>query len=106
MSYLGPSAHKVLFEPSECLWWIWGFSLNVISPLLPSCWGFYFAFGHGLSFSGGIQHPPVDGCPAVSSNFGDEHTSFYSAILCVCVCVYVYVCVNFPGGAHGEEPAC
>ena len=29
-----------LFEPSECLWRVWGLILNVISPLLPSCWGF------------------------------------------------------------------
>ena len=40
----------VLFEPSECLWWVWGLILNVILPLLPSCWGFSFALGHGLFF--------------------------------------------------------
>ena len=22
--------HKVLFEPSECHWWVWGLILNVI----------------------------------------------------------------------------
>ena len=38
-----------LFEPSEGLWRLWGLILNVISPLLPSCWGFFFALGHGLS---------------------------------------------------------
>ena len=27
-----------LFEPSECLWWRWGVTLNVNSPLLLSCW--------------------------------------------------------------------
>ena len=32
-----------LFEPSECFWWVWGLILNVILPLLPSCWGFSFA---------------------------------------------------------------
>ena len=32
-----------LFEPSECLWWVWGLILNMISPLLPFC--FSFAFG-------------------------------------------------------------
>ena len=37
-------------------------------------------------FYGGIQHSPVNGCSAVSCDFGvitgeDEHTSFYSAIL-------------------------
>ena len=29
-----------------------------------------FALGHGISFFGGIQHSPVDGCSAVSCNFG------------------------------------
>ncbi|CAM9299412.1 unnamed protein product [Rangifer tarandus platyrhynchus] len=38
-----------LFEPSECLWWVWSLILNAISPLLPSCWGFSFALGRGLS---------------------------------------------------------
>ena len=37
-----------LFEPSEHLWGILGLSLNVILPLLPSCWGF-FALGCGVS---------------------------------------------------------
>ena len=30
-------------EPSEHLWQVWGFILNVILPLLPSCLGFSFA---------------------------------------------------------------
>ena len=51
---LGPGAHKVLFEPSEHLWWVWSLILNVILPLLLSCWGFSFAIGHGESFSDGI----------------------------------------------------
>ena len=81
-----PGVHKVFFEPSECLWWVWGLILNTISPLLPSCWGFSFVLGRGVSFLGGIQHSPVDGFLAVSCNFGvltgeDVHTSFYSAIL-------------------------
>ena len=29
---LGPGAHKVLFEPSEHLWQVWGFILNVFHP--------------------------------------------------------------------------
>ena len=83
---LGPGLHKVLFEPSKCLWWIWGLILNVISPVLPSCWDFSFALGCGVSFLGGIHYSPVDGCSGVSCNFGvlageDEHTSFYSTIL-------------------------
>ena len=83
---LGPGAHQVLFEPSEHLWRVWGLILNVILPLLPSCWGFSFAFGCGVSYFGGIQHSPVYGCSAVSFNFGvltgdDEPMSFYSTIL-------------------------
>ena len=39
-----------LFEPSECLWLVWGLILNVIPPLLPSFWGFSFALIHGVSF--------------------------------------------------------
>ena len=48
---LGPGVHKVLSEPSVCLWWVWGLILNAISPLLLSCWGFSFALGCGVSFS-------------------------------------------------------
>ena len=75
---LGPGAHNV------CLWPVWGLVLNAISPLLLSCWS--FSFGCGVSFFGRIQHSPVDGCSAVSSNLGvlagdDEHAPFYSAIL-------------------------
>ena len=47
---LGPGKHKVLFEPSECLWWIWGLIPNMNLPHLPSCWGFSFALGSGVSF--------------------------------------------------------
>ena len=48
--------------------------------------GFSFALGHGVSFFGGIQHSPVDGCSAMCCNFGvlageDESRSFYSTIL-------------------------
>ena len=38
-----------IFGPSECLWWVWGLILNMILPLLPSCLGFSFALGHGVS---------------------------------------------------------
>ena len=37
------------FEPSEHLWKELGLILNVNLPLLPSCWGFSCAFGHGIS---------------------------------------------------------
>ena len=95
---LGPGAHKVLFEPSEHLWWVWGLILNPISPLLPSHWGFSFAIG------GEIQCSPVYGCSAVSCSFGvfareDEHMSFYSAILRVisrCTCLSQTPNLSFP----------
>ena len=40
---------QAMFEPFEHLWQVWGLILNVISPLLPSCWGFSFALGYGIS---------------------------------------------------------
>ena len=47
----------------------WGLILNVISPLLPSCWGFSFALGHGVSpqscSSGSAQLP----CSRRSSDY-------------------------------------
>ena len=57
----------------------------MIAPLLPSCWGLSFAPGCRVSFFGGIQHFPVDGCSATSCCFGvltkeDECMSFYSAM--------------------------
>ena len=39
---------QVLFEPSEHLWRVWSLILNMISPLLPSCWGFSFVPGRGI----------------------------------------------------------
>ena len=93
---LGPVVHKVLFEPSECLWWVWCLILNVILPLLTSYLGFSFAPGHGASFFGGIQLSPIDGCLAVSCNFGvlageNECTSFYSTILIIVLLGWPYM---------------
>ena len=81
-----PGVYKVLFESFVCLWQVWGLNLNSISPLQLPCWGCYFAFEYEISFFGGSQHSPVDGCSAASCNFGilareDECTSFYSDIL-------------------------
>ena len=62
-----------------------GFDSNTISPLLPSCWGFYFALGCAVSSFGGIQHSPVNDCSAARCNFGvlaeDGCMSSYSAML-------------------------
>ena len=49
VSVESPGAHKVLFESSEHLWQVWGLILNTILPLLPSCWGFSFTLGYGIS---------------------------------------------------------
>ena len=46
-----------LLELSEHLWWIWGLILIMISPLLPSFWGFSFAPGHEVSFLVGSNIP-------------------------------------------------
>ena len=56
------SEYKVLFEPSEQLWWVWGLILKANSPLLLYYGGFSFALGHGVSFFGGMQCSPIDGC--------------------------------------------
>jgi len=40
------------------------------SLLLPSRRGFCFVLRQGVSFFGGIQHSPIDGCLAASCNFG------------------------------------
>ena len=47
---LGPGA-QVLFEPSECLWQVWGLILNMLSPLLPSCWASPLPLDMGYLFS-------------------------------------------------------
>ena len=81
---LGPCVHKLLFEPSGLLWWVWSLIVNVILPLLLSCWDFSFALACGVSFFGGIQHSLVNGRSAVTCSFGiltGECVSFYSAIL-------------------------
>ena len=96
---LGPGAHKVLFAPSWHLLQAQGLILNMILALPPSCWGF-FALGCGVSFFGGIQHFPVDGCSAMGCNFGvlagDECTSFYSTVLrYVLLLCHLYNCSRF-----------
>ena len=65
-----------LFQSSECHWWVWGLILNMISPLLLSCWGFSFAIEHGVSFFCGIQHYAV-----VILEFLQEKMSTHPSIL-------------------------
>ena len=45
----GSRCTQGLFEPSDCLQRVWGLIINVILPLLLSCWGFSFALGCGVS---------------------------------------------------------
>ena len=62
-----------------------GFDFIMIALLLPSHCSFFFVFEHGVSFSGGFQHPPVDGHSTSICNFGAlagvELMSFYLAAL-------------------------
>ena len=60
--------HKVLFEPSDHLCWVWCLILNMILPLLPPCWGFSFALGCGIS---------LHGCSS-TYNLARGHTLTYS----------------------------
>ena len=50
-----PWCAQGLFEPSECLWRVRGLIVNLISPLVPSCWGFYFALECRVSSFGGSK---------------------------------------------------
>ena len=63
-----------------------GFDFIMIAPIRPSHYGFLFVFGCEVSFFGGFQHSPANGCSIASCSFvalggGDEHMSFYSTIL-------------------------
>ena len=66
------------------VWALWmsleGLILNVILPLVPSCWGFSFDPGCGVYFFGGIQHSPVDVVQQWVGilEFLQEKMSFYS----------------------------
>ena len=55
-----------LLEPSEHLWQVWGWILNAISPLLPSCWVFSFALGCGVSpqSHSNTMQPPLQHLPS------------------------------------------
>ena len=62
-----------------------GFHFILIAPLpLPP--GFFFVLGSAVSFFGGFQHPPVNGCSIAGCDCGafageNECMSFYSTIL-------------------------
>ena len=46
------------------------FDFIMIAPLLPSRCCFSFVLGCGVSFLGGCQHPPVNGCSTAGCDFG------------------------------------
>ena len=64
----GSWCEQGLFEPSEYLWREWDLILNMNSPLLPSCWGFSFALGQGVSLQ---SHSSTYHLTAVSLTPGD-----------------------------------
>ncbi|KAB0363317.1 hypothetical protein FD754_007473 [Muntiacus muntjak] len=91
------SVTVLIVSPSIChehLWWERGLILNVISSLLPSCRGFSFALGHGLSFFGGIQHFPVDGCSRVSCIDFGRQLAVSTTIITTCKS-YLYVHLSY-----------
>ena len=56
---LGSGCAQGLFEPSEHLWGKGGLILTVNSLLLPSCLGFSFALGRGVSSHGRSSATPL-----------------------------------------------
>ena len=60
-----------------------GFDFNMTEPLLPSH-RYFLVLGCQVSFFGGSQHPPVEGCSAANCKFGaltGEDEPFYSVLL-------------------------
>ena len=47
---LSPGVHKVFLSPPRVSGGYGVLILNAISPFLPSCWGFSFTLGSGVSF--------------------------------------------------------
>ena len=67
-------------------WWVLDLILSFLHSFYHLTVASIFVFGHGVSFFVVFQHPPFNGCSTASCNFcaftgGDEHTSFFSAIL-------------------------
>ena len=93
---------QALFEPSKHLWRVWGLIQNVISPLLPSCWGSSFALGHGVSFlvgSNSLQSTLVQQCVVIlafsqemsaCSSTPPSWTGTLPSILCLQNCFQCY----------------
>ena len=55
MSVGSPGVHKVLSEPSECVWWVWGLILNTVLPFLPSSGASTLPLDMGYTFLVGFN---------------------------------------------------
>ena len=64
-----------LFECSERLWQIWSLVLNAILPLLPSCWGFSFAWAWVYLLIA-MLHSCYSTCSIVRQNFSLQFSMF------------------------------
>ena len=77
----GPGAHKICALWASLAGILFDSKHDFTPPTILPC--FSFILGCQVSFFGGIQRSPVDGCLAASCNFGvlveNESTSFYSA---------------------------
>ena len=62
--------HNVLFEPPEYLWRVWGLIIMWFHPFYHLAEASPLPLDVGYLFFSGIQHSLVDGCSAVSFNFG------------------------------------
>ena len=77
-----PDVWSRAFTKVEFLWYysssvcgsptrrVWDLILFYFRPLLPSRFGFFFVFGHRVSFFGGFQRPAVNGYSIAHCNFG------------------------------------
>ena len=92
----GPGVQKVFFVSSKSLEQVWSLILTWLCLLLLSRCSFSFVLGQGMSFFGGFQHPPVDGCSAASCDFGvlaeDERRGERPVPLLLAVFVPVTAC--------------
>ena len=92
--FLGPSAHNVLFVPSQSLWRVWGSISTDCAPFTISLQFLLFLWTW-VSFFGGFQHSLVNGCSAASCGHltrKDECLYFYSAILVLIFWGSEYIC--------------
>ena len=85
----------------EWFWREWSLILKVNSPILPSCWGFSFALGHGLSLQShfSAMQPPFQCLPSCwgFSDLGHRvsphsHSSAVQLLLLYWLCQSLWLC--------------